>query len=157
MEEAIMIAARPVRKSKMSAKKRLSQQSIHLNIKLTIVQLPPPRLQTPELLLALLVRAVGAQNARKTRHRLVHRHHNSERPSSRGKVESERCAEPGQFGSCCGRLIAVQVGGDGHDEVGDGAGAVERREEFLRVVQKVGGLFAGVLDRDLAQLQHGHD
>lgn len=91
------------------------------------------------------------------RHRLVHRHHDAERPSSRGEVESERGAEPGEFSGGEGRLVAVQVGGDGQDEVGEGAGAVERREELLRVVQEVGGHGAGVVRGDVAELQHGHD
>jgi hypothetical protein len=83
-----------------------------------------------------------------TRHSLVHRHHNPKSPSGGGQVQRECGSEVGEFGGCGGRLLAVQVGADGQDEVGDGAGAVERREEFLRVVQQVGGHGAGVVGWD---------
>lgn len=123
----------------------------------TIVQLLPPSLQTPQLLLALLIRVVRLQAARMARHSLVHRHHDAERPSGRGEVESERGAEPGELRGCERRLVALQVGGDCQDEVGERAGAVEWREELLRVVQQVGGHGAGVVRGDVAELQHGHD
>ena len=91
------------------------------------------------------------------RHGLVHGDHDAERPGGGREVESERGAEPGEFGGGERGLVAVQVGGDGQDEVGDGAGAVEWREELLRVVQQVGGHGAGVVRGDFAELQHGHD
>ena len=157
-EEAIMMKARPARnpESQLNHPKSINSTPINKR-KHTIVQLLPPSLQTPQLLLALLIRVIRLQAARMARHRLVHRHHDAERPSSRGEVESERGAEPGEFSGGEGRLVAVQVGGDGQDEVGEGAGAVERREELLRVVQEVGGHGAGVVRGDVAELQHGHD
>jgi len=118
----------------------------------TIVHLLPPRLQPPQLLLALLVLVVLLQALRMARHSLVHRHHDPQRPSGRSQVQRERGSEVGEFGGCGGRLLAVQVGADGQDEVGDGAGAVERREEFLRVVQQVGGHGAGVVGGDGLEL-----
>jgi len=91
------------------------------------------------------------------RHGLVHRHHDAQRPSSGGQVQRQRGSEVGEFGGGGGRLLAVQIGADGQDEVGDCAGAVEGREEFLRVVQQVGGHGAGVVGGDGRELQHGHD
>ena len=104
-------------------------------IQRTVVQLLPPGLQAPELLLALLIRVVRLQVACEARHGLVHGHHDAERPGGCRKVESERCAEPGELCGGEGGLVAFQVGSDGEDEVGDGAGAVEWREELLGVVQ----------------------
>jgi hypothetical protein len=91
------------------------------------------------------------------RHSLVHRHHDPQRPSSRSQVQRQRSTQIGQLSGSGGGCLAVQVGADGQDEVGDGAGAVERREEFLRVVQQVGGHGAGVVRGDGLQLEHGHD
>lgn len=91
------------------------------------------------------------------RHSLVHRHHDPQRPSGRSQIQRQSGAQVREFGGCGGRLLAVQVGADGQDEVGDCAGAVERREEFLRVVQQVGGHGAGVVGGDGLELQHGHD
>ena len=92
-----------------------------------------------------------------TRHSLVHRHHDPQRPSSSSKVQRQRSAQVRQFGGRSSRLLAVEVGADGQDEVGNCAGAVEGWEEFLRVVQQVGGHGAGVVGWDGGQLQHGHD
>ena len=118
----------------------------------TIVHLLPPSLQTPELLLALLILVVLLQALRVTRHSLVHRHHDPQRPSGRSQIQRQSGAQVREFGGCGGRLLAVQVGADGQDEVGDCAGAVERREEFLRVVQQVGGHGAGVVGGDGLEL-----
>ena len=118
----------------------------------TIVHLLPPSLQTPELLLALLILVVLLQALRVTRHSLVHRHHDPQRPSGSSKVQRQRGSKVGQFVGGGGGCLAVQVGADGQDEVGDGTGAVERREEFLRVVQQVGGHGAGVVGGDGLEL-----
>jgi hypothetical protein len=123
----------------------------------TIVHLLPPRLQPPQLLLALLILIVLLQTLRMARHSLVHRHHDPQRPSGSSQVQRQRGSEVGQFVGGGGRCLAVEVGADGQDEVGDCAGAVERREEFLRVVQQVGGHGAGVVGGDGLELQHGHD
>ena len=131
--------------------------TLQTRIQRTVVQLLPPGLQAPELLLTLLIRVVRLQVTCEARHGLVHGDHNAERPCCRRKVESERCAEPGQLGGGKRGLVAVQVGGDGEDEVGEGAGAVEWREELLGVVQQICGHGAGVMRRHFAELQHGHD
>jgi hypothetical protein len=156
MEEAIMMKARPTREI-TSQPKRTSIKFRDPIQKLTIVQLLPPSLQTPKLLLALLIRIVRLQSTSVARHGLVHGNHNAKCPGGSRKVKSKRCAEPRQLGCGSLGLVAVEVRGDGQDEVGDGAGTVERREEFLGVVQQVGGHCAGVVRGDVAELQHGHD
>lgn len=117
----------------------------------------PPLLQPPQLLLALLIRVVRLQVASQLSHSPVHRDHDAQRPSSCSQVKREGSAEVRELSGGGGVAVAVEVGGDGEGEVGDGAGAVERREEVLGVVQQVGRQGAGVVRGDFAELQHGHD
>jgi len=123
----------------------------------TIIQHLPPFLQPPQLLRTLLILPIRLQTRRMPRHRLVHRHHNPQRIRRRRQIQRQRRAKVGQLGRGFAAGVFVQVAGDGKNERGEGADAVEGWEEFFAIVQKVGGHGAGVLDRDIGELEHGHD
>ena len=124
---------------------------------LTVVQLLPPLLQAPQLLLALVIRAVCIQVVRQLCHALVHRHHDTQGISGGSHAQTEGGGKEGELVSAGTGLVALQEGVDGQAQVGDGAEAVERREELLAVVEEVGGLLAGVDGGDVRELEHGHD
>ena len=133
----------------------------------SIVQLPPPLLQTTELMLHGLVSRLlllalldtSLELLGQDSHALVHGHHDAKSPRGSGDVEDRRGRELREF---CGeqrRRIAVVVRSAGADEVGQRAQSVEGREKVLAVVQQVRRLLRCVVhgDGDRVVGDGGHD